>query len=206
MRSRSVYDPRRWLPVDPPIRGAPGARSAEVLRAVAAQFDVLRNPRYTRDGRRTWCNIFLADVLAALGCGEWLHWVEVARIMPDGSICLDHAGTPTPLPDPAAAHDPAAPRIRLVEQNANDMGAWFLTSGPRFGWTEVDSGSAGAFAAHGMPVAVSHVAPGGIGHVALLLPPVGVQHRIAQAGAHNLFDAPLEAGFGRLPVKFFSHA
>ena len=229
--TRAVYDPRQWLPVDAPLTNSPGNRSPELLRAVAAQFDVTRNDRFKvqvvtnpvtkKRTVLTWCNIFLADVLLALKTGPWLHWIETKRKLYDGTVDESHAGDPTPLPDKSAAYEPSAPRVITVELDANDMVAWFTLHGSRFGWTATDRDLAGAAAARGMPVAVvwGNVTPGplttcplsmdrkaGPGHVALLLPPVGAQLRIVQAGGQNLFDSALEAGFGRLPVKFYQHA
>lgn len=229
--TRAVYDPRQWLPVDAPLTNGPGNRSPELLRAVAAQFDVAHNERYRvqvitlpngRKTLRTWCNIFLADVLLALQCGGWLHWIEVRRRLYNGRVDESHAGDFAPSPAPSAAHERTAPEISRVELDANDQASWFELHGPRFGWTKTARDLAGAAAARGMPVAVtwanltagpepttcpvSQARKAGNGHVALLLPPVGAQLRIAQAGAANLFDVALEAGFGPRAVRFYMHA
>lgn len=69
-----------WLPEDialtarPPLVNVPGNRSKDAIRAVVAQFQVESHPRYKArdiDGngvRDTFCNVFLADVTAALSC------------------------------------------------------------------------------------------------------------------------------------------
>jgi hypothetical protein len=205
-----VYEPRRWLAVDAPLKNGPAARSPEALRSVVAQFDVAHNPRYARSVGATWCNRFVSDVTDALRCGV-PHWIEVSRVHPDGRIDTSHAGDPAELPDPSAAFDPAAPRVNRVELTANGMIAWLNDHGPRFGWGQIDHSAAGAFAARGLPVVPAwanldaHGKSVGPGHVAICLPPVGPSLRIAQAGARNFYDEPLEAGFGRLVVLFYAH-
>lgn len=55
------------LPCKPYIKNQAGRRSARAYLAVIGQFAIDTNPRYTpRDGM-TFCNIFMQDVLAAVG-------------------------------------------------------------------------------------------------------------------------------------------
>jgi hypothetical protein len=92
------------------------------------------------------------------------------------------------------------------ELNANATLGWLESSGPANGWREVDELEACGFASLGKPaVAIWRNPTGKSGHVAVLLPP-GPGTRIAQAGATNLFDAPLAQGFGKAkPIRFFAH-
>lgn len=209
--NRSIFEPRQWLSVDAPLKNGPGNRSPELLRAVARQFEVERNPRYARSVGATWCNIFLWDVTAALRC-EIPHWIEVGRILHDSSVDMTHEGDPAPLPDKGAAYEPTAPRIKSIELTANGVVDWLAKHGPRFGWSVVERVHAGELAALGQPVAVVWAnkdragRPAGPGHVALLLPPVDGALRIVQAGGRNFYDKSLEAGFANLPVLFYAHA
>lgn len=57
-----------------PYTSTMGRRTAEYLNRVVAQFDVERSPRYKKNTRSdgkpsTWCNLFLFDVLNAMGVG-----------------------------------------------------------------------------------------------------------------------------------------
>ena len=183
----AIREPRQGIPVDAPLQSRPGARGATELRKVAEQFDVLTNPRYHPPGDgRTWCNIFAGDVTRAMGC-EVPHWVRAD-------------GTPA-LPGAPGAH----------ELNANAVCDWLRSpvavAPAGHGWSLVGAGDANAAAARGECVVVSWQNPVASrpGHVAILLPPVDGQQRIAQAGASNYFDVPLARGFGSLPVKFYRH-
>ena len=216
-----LFETRRWLPVDAPLRGRIGARTPEVLRLIVKQFDVERNPRYARSVGATWCNIFLWDVTRALcppidldkPVGEAVpHWIEVARILTGEIVDTEHEGDPCELPSPSQAHEDWAPRIKRIELTANGQVDWLERHGARFGWSPVERPMAADLANAGQPVAVvwaNKTVTGkdaGPGHVAICLPPVDGQIRIAQAGGSNFYDEPLERGFARLPVKFFAHA
>jgi hypothetical protein len=112
-----LYNPKRWEPLDAPIKNAPGARSPEKLLAIAAQFDVEVNPRYERTVSSTFCNIYAWDVTRAMGA-ELPHWIH-----DNGDI-----GT--------LGHD--------RETTCNSLIAWLENHGPRHGWTEVARGSSEA--------------------------------------------------------------
>lgn len=172
-----ITNPRQWEPVDAPLQNKPGERSAAALVEVVTQFDVEKNPRYRRTGTSTFCNIFSWDVTRALCC-EIPHWVS----------------------------DPTRKKGRR-ELNANDTLEWLLEKGPAAGWRELLKGDAGLRASAGFPtvVAWANPNPARSGHIAILLPSRGAEIRIAQAGARNVFDAPLD-WFGAVkPLRFFTH-
>lgn len=78
------------------------------------------------------------------------------------------------------------------------------------GWSVCEAGEAVAFANKGYPVVVGYrnpkVPPEGHSHIALVMPSAStLSPHITQAGAHNYADAPLEKGFGNLPVHFWWH-
>lgn len=82
--------------------------------------------------------------------------------------------------------------------------------GEAAGWSLCESGEAVALANQGYPVVVGFrnmkVPPEGHSHIALMMPSSStLKPRITQAGAHNYLDAPLELGFGHLPVSFWWH-
>jgi hypothetical protein len=166
-----------WMPVDAPIKGDEDNRSAHLLVDIAAQFDVLRAPRYAAKDGRTWCKTYLWDVLSALGCGEVAaHWV-------------DSSGVPV---------KPKAPGSR--ETRANEV---VMRLGRNlYSWRAAEKLDAFQAAESGRPVVAGWFNKGaGSGHVALVLP----GGTIAQAGATNLFGAPVSRGFGDLAVSFFVH-
>jgi hypothetical protein len=83
-------------------------------------------------------------------------------------------------------------------------------AGEAAGWSECSSGEAVAFANKGYPVIVTYRnsknPPEGHSHIGLVVPSEStLRPHITQAGAHNYLDAPLEKGFGNLPVRFFWH-
>lgn len=89
---------------------------------------------------------------------------------------------------------------RATEMTANAM-CEYLRAGAG-GWRTVSRDGALESAALGEPTIVAWENYGGPGHVAMLLP----GGLIAQAGAANLWLAPIEAGFGRgRLLEFFSH-
>lgn len=164
-----------WLPVDPPLKANEDQRSAALLHDIAVQFEVERAPRYARQGVRTWCKTYLWDALSALGCGE------VA------AHWVDRSGVP-------------CPPGKGFETRANDV--VLRLSRRLYSWREVDSAEAYAQADLGRPVVCGWFnRSGGPGHVALVLP----GRVIAQAGAENFVGRPVSAGFGGLPVSFFTH-
>lgn len=165
-----------WMPVEAPIRGDEDNRSGHLLVDIAAQFDVTHAPRYQPMGERTFCNIYLWDVLSALGCCDVAaHWV-------------DRAGTPV---------KPGAKGAQ--ETRANDV---VMRLGRQlYGWRHADEAAAYAHADSGRPAVVGWYNRAGPGHVAIVLP----GRVIAQAGAINFFGRPVSAGFGSKPVSFFVH-
>ena len=164
--------------LDPPLRNAPGARSATNLLAVVAQFLLEVSPRYhprdlDDDGHQeTMCNVFLSDVTAALGCpvprGDARKWLR--------------------------AND----QIDWLRSDAAVLAGWRETT--------AQTGAARAFV--GFPTVVTFKAPSGSGHVALLVPtpPGRTGAYVAQAGRRCSSRLSLAGGFGDLPVQFWTHA
>lgn len=169
--------PQQWLAAQPPVQCP---RSAALTHILVRQFSVDRNVRYakTTDGR-TWCNIFVSDVTASMGC-EIPHWVTAA-------------GRPT-------THTDKDNQAR--ELTANQMQDWLLEMGAKFGWRQVPHGEAIQRADAGFPTVASWKNPKGPGHIAMVMP--GGQ--IAQAGAVNFSLGQLEYGFGTgKEILFFTH-
>jgi hypothetical protein len=142
------------------------------------------DPRYVRGHaghNETYCNILLWDLTLALGA-PIPHWINPI----DGS--------------PVAV-------LHGSETSANGVCDWLSKFGPSFGWNPADVTTAAANANKGCPTVVVWPNPGGIGHVAMVLPTVNPPPvHIAQAGAQNLFDVPVSRGFGTLPVSYYVHA
>lgn len=182
----SIQNPNAWEEVTPDIYNEPGQRSASAYTGAVRQFDVVNNPRYVRGhahlpgvSKETYCNVFLWDVTVAMRC-EVAHWV-----------------------DPATGVE--MPRGKGVELTANGVCDWFATHALKFGWMTCSCAKAMERATQGFPTCVVWKNPGGIGHVAVVLP--GTDHcHIAQAGGTNFFDQPLVKGFGGIPnLLFYTH-
>lgn len=172
-----AFNKEPWIPLKPAVISKPGERALKDYLAVMRQFDVLTNPRYMAFHRITYCNIFVWDCTSALGC-EIPHW-------------YNDAGETTPV---GKGH----------EMTANKMFDWLKAYGPAHGWMECQDFEAQAWAAQAFPTIAIYQNPHGIGHVAMVMAE-GENLHIAQAGASNLWNAPLARGFGKLPVVFFTH-
>lgn len=149
----------------------------EKLHKVIAELDVEHSPRYRSDGRRTWCNVFVTDVLDAHNL-QPSHWMAA-----DGG---------------PASKDPT---VVNVELNANQLLRWMAGHGDKFGWVPAERAVAFDAAARGHLVVVGWDSGqlGKAGHVAILLP----EGTIAQAGRTNFVGKTIREGFGALPVQFW---
>lgn len=144
------------------------------LRAVVHELDVEKAPRYQADATRTWCNIYVTDVIKAMGHVPG-HWMD------------PKSGEPT---EPGTGE----------EMTANRLVRWFLKHGARKGWIAADRGTAVDAAARGHLVIVGWDSVSkGPGHVAVLLP----EGTISQAGSTNFTGKTIAEGFGKRPVQFF---
>ena len=146
------------------------------VSCVVHELDVENAPRYQSDSEHTWCNIFVTDVITAMGF-EPGHWVD-----PDGNKAKQGAGQ---------------------ELTANLLTRWLLAVGPNKGWVEGDKQTATDAARRGhLCVAAWDSRGKGSGHVAILLP----EGTIAQAGRTNFLGGTVAEGFGNLPVLYFIQA
>ena len=168
-----------WIPVDPLMTNHPGSRSPEQYRVIVSQFEVEKLKRYQPQAGKTFCNIFVWDVTAAMGC-EIPHW-------------YNDVGEPVPVG-------------RGREMTANDMRDWLKKEGPTYGWEPCSSVGAVEHASEGRPTVAVWKNAGGTGHCAVVLPGGGLH--IAQAGATCFFDRSIQAGFGsHTPaVEYYWHA
>lgn|GEM_PF-1146716 len=188
---------RRDLPIQPPITNQVGERSPGTYNQLIDQFDVENNPRYKRQGNRTFCNIFVWDVTRAMGA-EIPHWVNDKG-------------------EPCKPHERGAREI-----NANLTAKWLKEHGQKYGWREATREEAIANANAGKPtVAIwynnspqkgtfdadnpwSHDW-GNSGHIVMVRPqkdksnPSAVY--IAQAGINNYQYTRLENGFSKDKMK-----
>lgn len=91
------------------------------------------------------------------------------------------------------------------ELSANDVAIWLAAHGEDFGWHRIKTADLAAKRADlGHPTVAAWHNGSGTGHVAVVIPgedPVS----IAQAGVVNLWDVPLEKGFGTAHPVFYSH-
>jgi hypothetical protein len=181
----TMTNPNAWEEVTPDLKIGLNERSTKNYLAAVKQFEVETNPRYARGhakpgiGKETYCNIFLWDVTVAMNC-EVAHWI-----------------------DPATGVE--VPKGKGIELSANGVCDWFSTHSLTFGWMKCGKTKAMERASVGFPAVVLWKNPGGIGHVAIVLPGTDFCH-IAQAGTVNFFDQPLDKGFGSArPLVFYTH-
>jgi hypothetical protein len=170
-----------WEPALVPSRTLPWA---DRLKGVLADLDVERAPRYRSsvvDGKKkTFCNIFVTDVVRNMGLAAPLHWMT-------------------------GAGDPAT-MGQGIEMSANRLHGWFPAHGARFGWWSADEGTAVSAAARGHLVLGVWRNETGPGHIAVVLGERDEATRIAQAGEYNFNDTALTTGFGKKPVSFWVQA
>lgn len=171
-----------WVPMPFSVGSMPHTRSADLLEAVVAQFELPTSPRYQpRDGK-TYCNIAAWDITRAL-YAEVPHWCG-----PDGRPC--RPGTPG-----------------AIETTANNLARWwFRDIGQVIGWTQVSADDAQAHADAGRPAVASLENQRGHGHIAVLVPSRGEAGVwIAQAGARCFARGRLAEGFGQHSPEFWTH-
>ena len=135
-------DKPQWVPLRAPFTTGPESRKAQEYVDVCRQFDVEHAWRYLPRSNKTFCNIYVADCTAALGCGI-PHWI-------------DEEGKPVRVGEG-------------FEMSANTMHEWLEAK--HDGWRKMSREDAKARADLGFPVVVSWRNPlGASGHVAMLLP------------------------------------
>lgn len=186
-----IHNPDSWAPVIPDLVSTVAIRESQTdsLRAdsykrVAKQFDVETNPRYVRGhlsngGRETYCNIYVWDVTLAMDC-QIPHWV-----------------------DPATGA--GVPMGKGREQDANTVCDWMAIHALEHGWMICSEFQARKRASAGYPTVIMWKNPGGIGHVAVVLPGMDFTHT-AQSGGTNFFDLNMTAGFGAIRnMVFYTH-
>lgn len=162
-----------WQTITTPAANLP--HGYEKLRMVVDELDVENSPRYRPTPTQTWCNIFVSDVLTAMGLQPG-HWVHV-----NGDPGKQGQG---------------------VELNANRLTRWLVKHGPRFGWTETNRLAASDAAERGHTVVLAWDSETSKpGHVAIMLH----EGTIAQAGRKNFVGGTVREGFGTLTPRFFVH-
>ena len=148
------------------------------LMGVIADLDVEEAVRYRPQGRTTFCNIFVTDVIRNCRIAAPDHWMN--------------KGVPT------QGHSHGE------EYTANMLHDWFIEHGPKFGWKEVDEEGAKQHAAIGLVAVACWKNPDTRrrpGHIAVFRK----DGLIAQAGFNNFEKGTLQQGFGTAsPIRFFA--
>jgi hypothetical protein len=182
---RQIFTRIPWIRLEAPIRNTEDARSASAYIEVIEQFRVEANPRYEpRDGK-TYCNIFVWDVTAAMNA-EIPHWV-----CPDGSPG-----------GPGVAH--------AARQNCNAMYSWLIKHGQSCGWKKLSQeAQAQVLADEGRPVIAiwPNPDPDGHGHLVIIRPWMQGDDEItcAQAGESSFSKGTLSVAFRRGTPEFWYH-
>ena len=181
--NKTMMNTDAMKPCYPDFTNGTDNRNAVSYRQALAQFDVVNNPRYKARDNNTYCNIFLWDGSRALGC-EIPHFDLFYANIDGNAVLTGH------------------------EHNANVVATWLASDEAAItGWHSIGQFNVNLNTNKGIPTVVVWNNPGGIGHVAWVLPSIGNGTRIAQAGAVNLFDAPQLSGFGNISgLRYYSHA
>jgi hypothetical protein len=133
-----------WIAATPSIVSTEEYRDPNLYRAVVSQFMVENSERYRpRDGK-TYCNIFMWDVTAAMGA-EISHYTDPVT------------GVPRYRPDNEGA----------IAMNAVRIDTWLSNHGRNYGWREVDAETAQYHANQGRPAVTTS---GSNGHVQVVVP------------------------------------
>lgn len=170
-----------WFSVTAPITAGTHCRSPGLTDQIVAQFDVAHHPRYK------------ARDLSGTG-----------RI---DTLCNIFVSDVTRALGCEANHLEMGPDGKPVELSANALIRWLINTGPRHGWVRSSTAEAPVQADDGKVVVAAWLSPpGGIGHVAMVVPSFGKSGiLISQAGARNFEREPVDHGFARLPVMYFMH-
>ncbi len=95
--------------------------------------------------------------------------------------------------------------IPLPRKLANDLIGWLGgEDSSALGWLDVDGPEAFEAARRGQFTLATWRNPSGHGHLAVLVPSVGPELQIAQAGTVNFIGSGIARGFGSLPTRFFT--
>jgi hypothetical protein len=183
-----------WIPASPAVTGDESCRSPELLERIIEQFDVESSARYKpyKNGKDTYCNIFVWDVTSALGA-EIPHYVDALT------------GQPRRYPDTAGAR----------ELDANGVCRWLSVYGSRYGWTEVSAEAAQEYANRGCPAVTAWHNPAGAGHVQVVRPSKDGAYdaargvAVAQAGKTTREYTYTSSIYGKdrlSQVRYFVHA
>lgn len=162
----------RWQPLKVKASSLPWPQR---LPAVVAELAPARNPRYRPGVAQTWCNVYVTDVVAAMGLAAPRHWMM-------------------------ARGDPAAPG-KGTEMTANLLWEWFTgPSAARYGWMACDRQTAEKAAERGHLAVVCWRNRKGPGHIAIVLG----EDAITQAGRQCFERGRIAQGFGAAePLEFF---
>ena len=187
---RAILPEEGWLQATPAIVSTMNYRDPRLYQAVVSQFSVETSARYQpRDGK-TYCNIFMWDVTAAMGA-EIPHYTD------------PETGEPRYRPNNEGA----------IAMNATRIDTWLQNHGRTYGWREVDAETAQRYANMGYPAVTTS---GSNGHVQVVVPsrdggydPVrGVT--IAQAGgnltSYTYITNTYSAAMLRDNVRYWVHA
>jgi hypothetical protein len=188
--SGAVLPTAEWVPTTPAIVSSENDRSPERLRAVIDQFNVESAERYRprRNNNDTYCNIFVWDVTAALGC-EIPHYADPVT------------GAPMSYPNVKGAR----------EQGAIAMEQWLETYGARYGWRETDAQTAQQYANEGRPAVTTSRSAG---HTQMVCPSQSGQYdpargvTVSQAGSRVVNYTHISGIYsqkGLTGVRYFVH-
>jgi murein DD-endopeptidase MepM/ murein hydrolase activator NlpD len=178
------------VPVNPPLRGDPKARSRTVYDSVINQFAVEVNPRYAPRHNDHYCSVFVWDVTRAMNA-------VIPRLV---------GGNDEPL-EPWLTDEGWTLSDPCRWMSAHDAHQWLGQCGSQYGWREVSAKEAQELASMGHPAVASmasmheHHEPG---HMGIVRPGKALNGpALAQAGFLRVNHAHVYDIFPREGTQFF---
>lgn len=164
-----------WRPITAPLTNGTTDRNPQHLLRLVEQFRVETAPRYARDGSKTRCNLFVADVTAALGCPVPLLWLVGDKWTEQNANAL-HAWLKGPATNHGWERSDAHTAQRMADEGQVAIASW----------------------ANPIPAEPGHLA---LLKPSFGQPGVWT----AQAGAVNFTHDHIQRGFGAIAPDYFVH-
>lgn len=176
---------------DRPVRDPQAAAATRVaqLQAIGDWLAVESSPRYARTATATFCNIYAADygyLAKAYLPRVWWTGPALQRLALGESVPVLFADT-------------------VREMRADDLFAWLVDMGPRFGWRRVFDASALQAAANAGGVGIicaDREAQGRPGHITVVVPEDATHRAVRDADGH--VTQPLQSQAGAVNKRFGS--
>lgn len=169
------------------------------IHAIIDWLNVEKSPRYQRNPKQTFCNIYAYDYADKLGAYLPRVWWNRAALV------RFEAGENVPVQYPDASRNITG---TIVEMNANALYDWFRTQSGKYGWCRVErKNEAQELANQGKCVIMvgAHLNRGASGHITAIVPEQPPTHRAAASmgiGTVRTVITPLQSQAGAVNFKY----